>query len=236
MFFTYQNFVRNGVVNIFTDASIITHQDGTTSGCYGAIATCNGKIIDSEYRICYDSTSNNSEIKAVRLGVNMAIRCRQLFPYPVVLNLFSDSQISILGIRERIFSWQNKKNSLVGYGNTPIKNQSIFIEIINLIINSNLLINFYHQKGHVNIKVQESMEKATHVFIASNYVRENVDPEFIKYISIMNNKVDDNSRKQLYKVNDWNECNKRDAFEFVPFNHVEKLKLYNQLQGSKYYV
>lgn len=236
MYFTLNNFINPNVVNIFTDASIIHHPNGKTSGCYGAIVANDQQIIDREYRICTDSTSNNSEIKAVRLGVNLAIKWRNLLNRPVTINLFSDSQISILGIRDRIYSWQNKKNGLVGYGNSVIKNQSIFIEIVNLIVNSGLYINFYHQKGHVYIKSYESLNKAIHVFIASNGVRENVDPEFIKYISAMNNKVDENSRKRLYKVDDWNSFNKEDAFIFYPFDYNNKLKQYNELQGSKYYV
>ena len=236
MYFTLDNFVNDYTINIFTDASIIHHPNGITSGCYGAIVTRNKEIIDSDYRICTNSTSNNSEIKAIRSGVNLAIKWRNLLNYPITINLFSDSQVSILGIRDRIFSWRNKKDNLVGYGNIPIKNQSVYIDIINLVINSGLLINFYHQKGHVSIQNYEKMNKAIHVFVSSNGVRDGVDPEFIKFISIMNNKVDNYSRKLLYKVNDWSKFNKRDAFEFYPFNHTNKLKLYNELQGSKYYL
>ena len=236
MYFTLDNFVNDYTINIFTDASILNHPNGMTSGCYGAIVTRNRMIIDSDYKICTDSTSNNSEIKAIRSGVNLAIKWRNLSNNSVTINLFSDSQISILGIRDRIFSWRNKRDNLVGYGNSPIKNQSVFIEIVNLVINSGLIINFYHQKGHVPIKNYEKLNKAIHVFESSNGIRDGVDPELIKFISIMNNKVDNYSRKLLYQVNDWGDFNKRDAFEFYPFNHTMKLKQYNELQGSKYYL
>ena len=236
MFFTLDNFIRPDVINIFCDASI--HKYGFMYiGCSGAIVCNNGNIIDSEYRIATNTTSNNAEIKAIRLGVNLAIKWRNIFNsnnVPVIINLFSDSQISILGIRDRIYSWRCKGNNLFGSGNSLIKNQSIFIEIINIIINSNLIINFYHQKGHVNLYKLESIDKAIHVFTASNEVRDGVDVEFIKYISTMNNKVDRTSRKYLNQKN----INKYkyDAFEFSPNNHLEKLRQYNQLQGSKYYI
>ena len=92
MYFTLNNFINPNVVNIFTDASIIHHPNGKTSGCYGAIVANDQQIIDREYRICTDSTSNNSEIKAVRLGVNLAIKWRNLLNRPVTINLFSDSR------------------------------------------------------------------------------------------------------------------------------------------------
>ena len=234
MYFCLNNFIRPNVVNIFTDASITQLVNGNTAGCYGAIVTNNGRIIDKEYKVCTDSTSNNSEIKAIRLGVNLAIKWRNSVNFPIIINLFSDSQISILGIRDRIYSWRCKGNNLFGSGNSLIKNQSVFIEIINIIINSNLIINFYHQKGHVNLHELDSIDKAIHVFTASNEVRDGIDVEFIKYISTMNNKVDRTSRKYLNQKN----INKYkyDAFEFSPNNHLEKLRQYNQLQGSKYYI
>ena len=52
----------------------------------------------------------------------------------------------------------------------------------------------------------------------------------------MNNKVDSVSRRYLTQLHNLTERNKQDAFEFAPFNHLEKLRQYNQLQGSKYYV
>lgn len=236
MFFTLGNFINETTLNIFTDASILRFNNGKCAGCYGAIVYYNGQIIDSEYRIASDSTSNNSEIKAIRLGVNLAIKWRDRFPFPITINLFSDSQISILGIRDRIFSWRNKNERLIGYGNAPIKNQSVYLEIINIIISSNLYINFYHQKGHVSVGNYDSFNKAIHVFVSSNNIREEIDPEFMKWISIMNNKVDQGSRKYLHKIKDWSSFYKRDAFEFFPFNYIEKLQQYNVLQGSNYYL
>ena len=234
MYFCLNNFIRPDVVNIFTDASITQLVNGNTAGCYGAIVTNNGRIIDKEYKVCTDSTSNNSEIKAIRLGVNLAIKWRNSVNFPIVINLFSDSQISILGVRDRIFNWNIKKDNLVGCGNSPIKNQSVFIEIINLIVKTNLIINFYHQKAHVRINNYEELNNAIHVFISSNYVREEIDPEFIKYISTMNNMVDRVSRRTLNRYHNLSEHNIQDALIFSPFNHIDKLKQFNELQGSKY--
>jgi ribonuclease HI len=236
MYFTYENFVNHNVVNIFTDASMIKHYNGITSGCYGAIVCCNGKIIDSEYRIMPNCTNNNAEIRAIRSGVNLAIKWRNLFPYLPVFNLFSDSQISVLGIREYIYGWKYNESNLISKANTPVKNQSIFLEIVNLIVNSGLYINFFHQKGHVKLNNYGSINNAIHVFINANGVTDKVETKFIKYISRMNNLVDDTTRKQLQMVANWDDFNKEDVFEFTPFDHKNKLKQYNILQGSRYYI
>ena len=236
MYFCLNNFIKPNVVNIFTDASITQLVNGNTAGCYGAIVTNNGRIIDKEYKVCTDSTSNNSEIKAIRLGVNLAIKWRNSVNFPIVINLFSDSQISVFGIREYIYGWKYNENSLISKANTPVKNQSIFLEIVNLIVNSGLYINFFHQKGHVKLNNYGSINNAIQVFIGANGVRGKVETKFIKYISRMNNLVDDTSRKQLQMVANWDDFNKKDVFEFTPFDHKNKLKQYNILQGSRYYI
>ena len=47
------------------------------------------------------------------------------------IRLFSDSQLCIFGLRQRIYSWINNINNgyICGYDGNPIKNQEIFIEI-----------------------------------------------------------------------------------------------------------
>ena len=231
MFFSYQNFVNANTLNIFTDASIRKIGKNKSAGCYGAIAMLGVNKIDEDYRICTDTTSNNSEIKAIRSGVGLAIKWRHTAQ---VINLFSDSQISIFGIRDRIYNWTlTKDNRLTGYGNAKIQNQSVYIEILNMIVSNNIPINFYHQKGHVKMNDEDSAENAAHVFLASNNVREKIDIYFMEYISNMNNLVDTTSRKELYKIKDINTLKKCDAFEFMPFNFKQVLSEYEKLQTNQ---
>lgn len=189
-------FVTSNILNIFCDASI-RPRGKQKDGCYGAIAIHNDTIIDEIYRICSDTTNNNAEIKAIRAGVILAAKYRNQF---AVINIFSDSQISILGIRDRYKTWICGKDGLLyGYGDTPIKSQEIYIEINQIIKDNSLIINFWHQKGHVKNNFK-SLKEAEHVFIASNGLRQSVDINLIRYISDYNNEVDQKSRSILYQT------------------------------------
>lgn len=181
-------------LNIFTDASIVSRK-GYYDGCYGAIAVYNDQIIDQIYRIASESTNNNSEIKGLRAGVYLALKYKNLFK---VINIFSDSQISIFGIRDRLLTWRVNQETmtLMSKQNTPIMNQDIFLDIVYLMIENNLRINFIHQKGHVNNHIDNLMG-AQHVFRASNQIRGRIDLNMIRFISKWNDIVDRTSRDTL---------------------------------------
>lgn len=185
-------------LNIFTDASMrkIKKQNGEVEqiGCAGAILVFGAEEeSESHYQIIRNTTNNNSEIKAIRLGVQNALKYKDQFKY---IRLFSDSQISIFGIRERIFKWYIKHGQFCGYDGTPIKNQDIMLEIVNTLILNNMRIELYHQAGHVETN-QKSLLEAIHVFAASNNIRDTISYEFMKKISGYNNAVDSNSRLRL---------------------------------------
>ena len=62
-------------LNIFTDASIRKIKGGETLGCAGMLAVIgNGERSYDRFQIIRNTTNNNSEIKAIRLGVEEAIR------------------------------------------------------------------------------------------------------------------------------------------------------------------
>ena len=211
-----KQFVNPKILNIFCDASIKNRPNNTYAGCYGAVAVCEEIIIEEEYRFCSDTTNNNSEIKAIRLAIELALKYRSSYE---IINIFSDSQISVFGIRERIFKWNKFGDHL--YGTTgPIKNQSIFIEIANLIICNSLYVNIWHQMGHVNIHIINQVKEASHVFQSSNNIREKVDYNLIRYISGYNNHVDQRSRTLLRKSDmityDIKFC---DPIYFIPSNN-----------------
>ena len=178
-------------LNIFTDASMRTMPNGEMVGCSGVCAIGGCEILEESYIINRNSTNNDSEIKAIRNGIFIGKKYKNRFP---IIRLFSDSQISIFGIRDRIFKWKLSRNEFFGYEGNPIKNQSIFVEILNEIITNELPIQFLHQKGHVNYKDQKSLMNAMNVFKTSNNIRDYVDMQLIKDILYFNNMVDEKSR------------------------------------------
>lgn len=195
MYFTEENFINDYTLNIFSDASMMHKK---SIGCYGAIAKVGNKLIDKKLDISTNTTNNNAEIKGLRSAVFLAMRYQNIYPN---INIFSDSQISIFGIRDRIFNWTVSGNTLYGYGRAEIQSQEIFLEIMNYIVESNLRVSFWHQKGHVKTNNFNSINDAAHTFCASNRVRDKVDLNFIKYISDNNNFIDYITGEELKKNN-----------------------------------
>ena len=187
-------------LNIFTDASIRKIKGGETLGCAGMLAVYgNDRKSYDRYQIIRNTTNNNAEIKAIRLGVEEAIRQKNNFKN---IRLFSDSQISIFGIRDRIFKWYNNGSALCGYEGQPIKNQEIMLEIAHMIVDNDIRIDFYHQQGHVKVNDKEKLLEAIHVFSSSNNIRSMISYDFINTISQYNNYVDIMSRTRLYEVDE----------------------------------
>lgn len=233
MKFDKETFVNDYTLNIFTDASLRKGDSPeTTSTCAAAIAFVGENIIDRQYRIYMGETSNYGEIKAVRLGVELALAHREYNS----INLFSDSQISIYGVRDRVFNWRIINEQLVGYANKIIKNQTEFLDVINLVTDNNLNINFYHQKGHVDTTNIKSLLYARSTFFDSNRpfgsTQTNTDIAFIKYISNCNDMVDHYSRDMLYDIS-IEKPRVVNPFNFLPrINHQELLNKFNILIGG----
>ena len=181
--------------------------------------------MDAIYKVCSNSTNNDGEIKGIRSAVNLALLYRN---YCDTINVFSDSQVSIFGIRDRIFRWNNINDTLCGYNQNPIANQSIYLEILDIITSSDVSINFWHQKGHVGSSV-ESLDNAAHVFKSSNGIREQVTIDLIKYLAHWNNEVDRTSRKVLHETDFSKDY--MDALRFVPHNFYERLEKFESLGG-----
>lgn len=212
-------------LNIFCDASIQNLRNRKFRGCYGAIAVFMDQPIDEVYKVCNNTTNNNSEIKAIRASVCLALKHRGKFNN---INIFSDSQISISGIRDRIFRWNVINDSLCGYNDNPIANESVFIEVLGIITSSELRVNFYHQKGHVNIDKKDDILHAGEVFKRTNNL-DKVSNSFIKYISYWNNEVDNKSRQILYELHLKNQNN--DPIMFYPTdNFYSQLDTYRRLK------
>lgn len=191
-------FVPN-VLNIFCDASIIQNPDNTYIGCPGAVAVMNTykegtNIIKHSHMVLNKSTNNNSEITAILLGVYLALELRQP---DYAINIFSDSKISVFGLREWIFKWVNNKvkGEMYSSSGTIVANQDVFLKIIKRIVDNNLTLNLWHVKGHVKDTNEKSMVNAQKCFKASNQVE--LDLEDIASLSYYNNYIDNLTRDIL---------------------------------------
>ena len=194
--------IRNkDTLNIFSDASMRKSNDGTSTGCYYAVAVCEDNILDSLYRFNSCSTVNACEIRGVRNSLLLAMKMRYQFYY---INIFCDSQVSVLGLRDYLPNWYYDRNTGLLYNSAknPVANQSVFVECNTFLTNLKTTnrINLYHQSGHINNGFK-AINKAASVFKKSNNIPGTVDLNLIRYISLYNNYVDQMSRSILKRTN-----------------------------------
>lgn len=199
----FSELFNEDTLNIFTDASIYKDSNGYTISSPGALCVYTQcattyvleKDID-ERNIIDNSTNNEGEISAIALGVYLAIKYTSKYKH---INLFSDSNICIQGLTDWIFNWvKNMDNGIMmNSSGTPVANQSIIASIVNTIIEQKLEINMFHQKGHVKIENQNSLNKANKDFITTNKLNGKVDEDIIKCISFYNDIVDNETRDLL---------------------------------------
>lgn len=234
----YKDIFNPETLNIFTDASI-TKLDKETLGCPGAILVRtdeNGQnhIINTHSYIVNHSTNNDSEIKAIRTGILCGLGYRQYFKR---VNLFSDSNICIQGLKDWIFNWIHCINNNVMYSSSgmPVANQEIFMSIVHIIVNSGFEINLFHQKGHVMINSEKSLLKAQNSMIRSNKL-DGMDMDLVIQISIYNDMVDLMTKDHLkvyyqnYKYMD----KQRELFKTNNLNvMLDKIPQYKELIGGK---
>lgn len=193
-------FYNKSTLNIFSDASIIGSKKNFT-GCYGVVAVCEDDVIDSLFRLVSHTTSNNSEIKGIRGAISIANKYKYNFKQ---INIFSDSQISVFGLRDYIYKWRYNVNNglLYGTSGSPIVNQEIFIESYYMLLDiiNTVPVSIFHQSGHVDNRY-DRLKEAANVFARSNNIKGNIDLNFIRYISTYNNYVDQTSRSILRRSN-----------------------------------
>lgn len=182
------------VLNIFCDASIMKLQNETI-GCPGSIAIGpSTDIVDGSIQLLRQSSNNNAEITAILLALYQALVFRDIYP---VINIFSDSKISVYGLREWMFNWAKSVRDGVLYSSSgePVANQQIFLHIVRLVVTTNLNVNLYHQKGHVS---NSNLTPAKQLFFVSNGLY--ITDEEAVYISKYNNMIDILTKKELQKI------------------------------------
>ena len=195
------NVFNHYTLNIFTDASVKKINNETIS-CSGALVELNGQILETDYNVNRHSTNNDGEIKAIYLGVLKAIKYRNLIPQLTRINLFSDSRICVMGLREWIYNWMNNINGFRMYSSSgqEVANQDIIIEIIRTILVNNLSINILHIKGHVNVNNVDPKNKHSIVYAKKVYKEINgldITIDTIKSLCRYNDIVDNITRPPL---------------------------------------
>ena len=198
----YGNKLIGKSCNIFCDASIDTNHK---IACAGAIASDERAMnsISGLRMIQTNATNNSAEILAVGLGIQLAMNIRsnggQIWEGGYTqFNIYSDSKIALFGIRDWIFNWaktQSKRDAcMFSSSGTPVKNQEYYKAIVKMVVDNNLYVNFFHQRGHINVNSNASLSEAYIDFVKDNRVRpEDLGVNFMQTV-VYNNLVDEWSR------------------------------------------
>lgn len=174
-------------INIFCDASITTY-NGVTYGCPGSIVVYKDEIIHKDSTILVESTNNESEIYAILLATRQAIMYKD---HVSRINIFSDSRISVCGLRDWMVSWvKRSRDGVLMSTSGVVANQQIFLHIINLILNHLDEYHIYHIDGHC--VSDKDITKAMKDFAKFNH--KPIDIDEATYLCKYNNYVDNFSR------------------------------------------
>lgn len=185
------------IFNLFCDASIDNDRQLACAGCLVCLQD-NNTIQYQKLIIQNNATNNSAEILAIWSAINEVINLNNKYKNSV-FRIFSDSKISLFGIRDWIKSWiynmDNNKN-LISSSGFPVANQQTFIDIYNLIVENDIHVEFYHQRGHV-LDGKVSYQKAREKFINANKRSPESLSIDIYYISKMNDIIDKNTKNAI---------------------------------------
>lgn len=216
----YNDIFNQETINIFCDGSI-TQYKTETIGCPGCVVVKlredkSEVIIDTYLDIIRDCTNNITENRSLLSAIYKAIYYQSL-GYKNI-NIFGDSQLCIKTVTEWIFSWLQNfyQGHMYNSSGEIVRNEEYVKELIATIINNNLYVNFYHQKGHVK-NTFDSQKKALECFKKSNGLKI-VDPFLIERISYYNDYIDIITKQYLDSF--IYGCNKYDAEVFKRYDYI----------------
>lgn len=207
---------NNESLNIFSDASTKKCKKDRMAAAYAVVAVCKDDFIETEVRIHSDTTVNAEEARGVRTALSIALLHRKEFKR---INIFSDSKITIYGLREWRRNWIFKNGQLYSKSTGKlVSNQGLFAEMYMMseeLCRTNIL-NLYHIKGHITNGNYKNCKDAVKSFKNENKIYDNVDINLIRYLTTYNNHVDSLSRNRLNTSNVYKNLEFRDAVEFYP--------------------
>ncbi len=197
-------------INIFTDASVLGKIDKHNKNkvCGGAIAVDfnNGRV--KEYHCVIDKSTNNyGELTALGLGIQLASIYKDTYER---INIFSDSKLSVMSLREWIYGWirnMNQNYRLLSSTGAEVANQDLIIRITDSIIDNFIpgkhRINIYHCNGHIyNPKDYYKAVRS----LSLNFKYRLSEEEFkmlqyyMKIIQRWNNYIDESTRSSLHTM------------------------------------
>lgn len=188
-------------LNVFSDASMRARvkSKNILDACYGSVAVNMDTIIDEMFRISSESTVPAAEIRGLRCSLRLALKYRYNYR---IINIFSDSQIALFGIRDYIYGWTYNDKNLYNKSSKVVKNQELFVECFMLLneLRTTNIVNLYHQPGHVENGL-DSLKASIEVFKRSNKIQGMVDYSVARYIALYNNYVDNKSRSFIKGIN-----------------------------------
>ncbi len=196
----YTDVFNQDTMNIFTDASIYYHGKETI-GLPGYIVVIGNRIIDSRVEVLRQSTNSQSELYAIKMAVDYAVRNRYVYN-PKVINVFSDSSVSIYSLREWIFKWlaKSRNDTFYNSSNVEVYHRNIIMSIINTIMENNMPINLYHNRGHQNPRNPKQMNNFIKRFREMNFLNDDISRELATSIMMYNNSIDHMTRKYINMV------------------------------------
>lgn len=222
------NIIDPKILNIFCDGSIKDF-NGTTIGCAGAIGFSGNENVCWYFDTVPAATNNITELVAIYCALNLAKSHKQLYK---TINIFSDSKLCVFSLLQWFEGWfLNANNNGVLYNTSgeEVKNQEYIKCLIKYIVENDLVINLYHQKGHVSLQSKDSFENARFVFMVSN--RLSISDQQLKYISKYNDLIDRKTKAHLEYISHPNAYSIRPEMPFIPIINDEDLEIYSVAMG-----
>lgn len=198
---TKDQICNQSTINIFTDASILQIKHGSHIdhyvGCPGIVVYRGDRLVDAKYKILAKTTNNYCELYAILLAIQYA-RVHAFHKSNLKINIFSDSKISIFGLREWIFKWIANHHNGVLYGSSgPVSNQDLIIRIIWNILLDNIPVKLYHVRGHHDHDTFKEMISFRKSFRQENHIYDMVEDTLLQFLISGNSEVDNLTRSQL---------------------------------------
>lgn len=186
--------------DIYVDASIYLPTKTACAGCL-VVNRATGKT-ESWYLVEPNGTNNSAEIIGIWMAVYSAVYIQGHSKVPFMVNVFSDSRISLLGVREWLPRWITNRDEKGNLINTTgiVANQQWFLDIFNMICISGIKMKFFHQKGHVSLNSPKRMIEAERLFFKINNCTLDSIGLGLSAVSSCNDFVDKSSRKRAYEI------------------------------------
>jgi ribonuclease HI len=190
---TMKTFTDDRVLNIFTDASVLSNGNEFISS--HGIYVPRDKL--NRFSILRNSSNNIGELSGILDALVYALPLRNNYER---IHIWTDSAYSMKCICEWFGSWYNNRQ----YGNLmnskmqPVENQEIIVTIVRYILDNDFKVVIYHQRGHIleNNNLHEAMRSFT---VNNNGLT--ISEDAMKYAAACNNTIDEVTRQAFTSMN-----------------------------------